>query len=186
MHAIKRMNKLAKLIFGIAVCMALLLFLLQSLNTVILRNFSSPNFIKTIVVLFFPPDDLYSDLAHVRLIKNSNNYIFNVSYSHIYTGVHALKLSVDDNKRTIEYFKHTEIKGSVSCVSGGDYSLTKNLKIESPYISKKGSGAVLWYYEVPNDLPLEGAIECNGMLEIPNDIFDRNFVSLRISKDSDL
>lgn len=134
-------------------------FCLYGYNSEILRNTRTPTFIKSLVIVFFPPTDLYTPLEIKKIEAPFPLNTEFLSFQNKYLGSHRISIYYDDID-TVPYFEKIDLSSVIECYTDDQLSFNKNIVHGEPFLGKDGSGLMLSIYSVPEDLPLNKLIKC--------------------------
>lgn len=184
-------NMITKMILTLGIIFALILTMVV-LNEAILRH-QFPAWSKSIVQMFFPPNDLYKPLLVEELIVSPGSLKKNTTYRIKYMGSYSVSLlfsnfGPENYSKFADKNNNFQLSAKIQCSVENNTIYTKSLNNGTPFLGKDSGGITLTTYTVPTDLPLDKSINC----EFSIDNIDEEFITkhtpvkLSIAKMSDL
>jgi hypothetical protein len=185
--------KLMKLL-GILFLLMLIIPILASLllNKIILSS-EAPKALRLFIMAVAPPNDLYDFLIKEEIDLSEKNSIRHYEFKNKYTGTHDVgillkKFSADQYFKPISQRYDLKLKLQVNFYMQNRLLLSRVAEHKyDPFLGLNGNGFSFFYYECPEDLPLNKLITCEIQIIEPDSklLADYGPVSFYIRKMSD-
>jgi len=183
------MRRITITIIAVSGVILILLASAALFNKTILRS-NVPVWVKSVVILLFPPNNIYDPLVVETLDISDGHAKTNVAINNRYMGSHEIGLLFSKFDPALLYQRKYELHllANITCYVGDELHYSQSLNMGDPFLGKIGSGFSLATYVVPKDLPLDQSINCVFSVSNLNKEFVEKYgpVKLYIKKISDL
>lgn len=159
-------------------------------NTEILQA-AVPSAIRTIVTLYFAPNDLYTPLVRKTIQNDSTETKFVVNVHPIYYGLHHFVIVIPKFSNEQYFLPKADqalLTASVDCKFSSGRKWAAHGLVGSQFIGHEDGGFGFGTFSVPQDVPLDETSICEFWVDDKARDFLRKFgaVEIRVEKLSDL
>ena len=180
------MNCVVKTFLVIVFVLILVLAGFRIFNETILRS-NIPKYIRTIIVLFFPPKDYYDYIVYKNINDKMYRTDFYVGIEHKYRGKYSFNLFFIKKNKINIMPNDVSFIGYVKCYVVERLVLSDEFRFISTYIRKDGTGITLLLYDVPEDLPFNEKVKCNISIgNFGNNQAESDDIMLVVKKESEI